>query len=357
MDQSESTGDHRDQDDEIATNELVGILGLLVVRAWRIELLPLDPERLTLAKVRGVWGSFLKHLDPIAYDRIFEGRDSDQPAGNRPGGIGEVPRYLFRPAPSRDDRTVALDFLLFGSPHAKDDGSVWEAWDEMDRDVRDRGFFAVVRIVPLAWDGSALEAHRIQPGFPLAPLPWPTREGPTTLRFRTPVHLKEPVHSRPSHGSKSAASKRMLDQPALTDLVIAAIRRLCGLIGTETEPLWERRRWWLERARSIPTEPWFGRYVTCERHSERQRAIVELRGTLGALTLREHPGPLAPLLAAIPWIHLGHASVFGFGHLEIQPGSHATTPQWFATDLKPEAQFFYRPLPNDSSGRYDSQFG
>jgi hypothetical protein len=79
------------------------------------------------------------------------------------------------------------------------------------------------------------------------------------------------------------------------------------------------RNAWLDLARSQPASPWHGQHLDFKRYSGSQSREVELRGVCGSLTLPQGAGPLAPLLAATEWTHIGKSTVFGLGALRVLP--------------------------------------
>ncbi len=238
-------------------------------------------------------------MSGVAYDKVFE------------GGELKIPRYLMRPAALEVRPAPAIEFLVFGEPVAEADDAVWAAWDRAsDMGLGpDRQPFRIGAAVPLAWDETSLRPARVQPGFSLAPLPWPVNppESGCRLVFPSPLRL---IHQR-----------RLVTRPTPADLAIAALRRIQALAGNhpDAEALWQSRQDWIERARSIPCEPWEGRRLDLVRYSASQHAELELRGVAGSLTFPAGPGPLTSLLKAAVWLHLGKGTVMGLGQVRIVP--------------------------------------
>ena len=245
--------------------------------------------------LRGVWGASLKVLSERVYQSLFVG-----------GEVG-TPRYVLRPAPPEVRPAPAVEFLLFGPPDQKDDDSIWAAWDHACH--CGLGFqrhpFALGDVRPLAWDGAPLSPSRSQPGFALCALPWPAGDpsGACRLEFLAPLRL--------------IYRGRLIEQPTLTDVTIAALRRVQSLTTTSSDAFWSDRHSWLNLARQIPSEPWQGTRLDLLRYSGSQKRELELRGVAGSLLLPEGPGPLATLLAASGWLHLGKGTVMGLGQPQI----------------------------------------
>jgi hypothetical protein len=175
----------------------------------------------------------------------------------------------------------------------------------------------LVEVRPLAWDGSALTEPRTQPGFNLYPLPWPagTADRPCRLVFGAPTRLLR--------------EKRLIEQPALPDVVIAAVRRLQALAGEAAGEVWQARQHWLNLARQQPAGAARWQPLDMVRYSGRQQREVEMCGVTGSLELPAGPGPLLDLLAALPWLHVGKGTVMGMGRVEVEPGvSKPHVPGW-----------------------------
>jgi hypothetical protein len=272
-------------------------LASLQVRAWRLTL-EIPEVVVTLPMLRGVWGAALFDLAPAWYESLFEGKPS------------QFPRYLLRAAPGFDGHSIReLDFILFGPPHWEAESVTWAAWDlALQRGLGpQRRPAGVTSLRPLAWEGTALTPARTQPGFALAPLPWPMApQGACVVRFRSPLRLLR--------------EGRLIDQPTLADVVIATMRRAQGLAPEAMAQTFARRGTWLELARAVPAEPFVGEPRDLVRYSGRQRSELELRGVVGELRLPAGPGPLAGLLLAAQWLGIGKGTVMGMGQLEIVPG-------------------------------------
>jgi hypothetical protein len=63
--------------------------------------------------------------------------------------------------------------------------------------------------------------------------------------------------------------------------------------------------------------PWQGERLDLKRYSSSQDREFYVDGVSGWLDLPEGPGELWPLLAALPWIHVGKSTVVGLGQATI----------------------------------------
>jgi hypothetical protein len=215
---------------------------------------------------------------------------------------------VIRQAAEESSLPSPFDFLLFGPADLVREALVWQAWElALQRGLsRDRLSARLGEVRPLAWDGTPLAPAFRQPGFPLAPLPWPAApDSPCRLLFPCPLRLLR--------------EGRLITMPALADLALAALRRFQTLAPEAAEAAWQRRHEWLDRARAVPATLFEGRPLDLVRYSGRQRADIEVRGVAGTLVLPEGPGPLADLLLAASWLHLGKSTVMGLGRLCIEP--------------------------------------
>jgi hypothetical protein len=265
-----------------------------VIRAWRLHL-ETPGVRASVPLLSGVWGRALHEIDASLYDAVFE------------GGEGRVPRYWLRPAPADARPAPAVEFALLGPLEPSALAPVWEAWDRAAHDGLGphRAPFRIRAARPLAWDATPLAPARDQPGFPLDGLPWPGGPAACRLEFPAPLRL--------------VRDGLLIESPTLPDLVLAGLRRLHGLAGAAADGMWADRHAWLEAARAVPARPWTGRRLDLVRYSGSQHRELEMRGVSGALELPEGPGPLAPLLAAAAWTHLGKATVMGLGQMVVAP--------------------------------------
>ena len=262
------------------------------VNIWPRRLILTTPDvRATVPMLRGTWGAALHDLDPDAYSRVF---DPPAPA---------VPGYLLRPAPFDPTTAPALDWILFGSA-AHDDAALRRAWDVAGgRGLgKDRRPFLMRRFLDLGPDGQS--ANRPGP-WPLAEAAWPTDPAaPCRLSFLAPLRLLR--------------RGRLIERPTPADIVVAAHRRAAAWLPPADQDVWGNlREPLLDAARPLPSF-WSGARLDLQRYSARQEAEVELRGVCGTLDFPDGVGPLAPLLAAASWLHLGKGTVFGLGQMQIE---------------------------------------
>jgi hypothetical protein len=266
----------------------------------RIALLPrllvLDTPgvRATVPMLRGVWGAALHDLDPEAYAAVFE-----PPGPNAPVG------YVLRPAPPGPHGDTAVHWFLFGDA-CRHDEALRRAWDVasgMGLGPQRRRWF-VRRWVALGPD--RMPATDARP-WALDAAPWPLApDAPCRLHFPAPVRLLR--------------KGRLIEQPTLADLAVAAGRRVAALLPDADRPGWDAlQRDALALARRHPAGPWQGARLDLVRWSGRQEAEIDLHGVAGSLDLPEGPGELWPLLAAATWLHLGKGSSLGLGELSALP--------------------------------------
>lgn len=278
-------------------NSLHQILGRTAVRAWRLHLETPGVEA-TVPLLRGVWGAALHDREPDLYQTIFTGE------------AGEVPRYVLRPAPIQAHPAPALEMLLFGPAEPEREDRLWAAWElALSRGLGSQRLPArLLDVRPLAWDGTTLSSSRRQPGFPLSSLPWPGDPAcPCWLRFQAPLRILR-------YG-------QLLTQPTLADLTVAALRRLDGVLSGPRGATREIAKEALQIVWTMASDLWEGCPLDLVRYSASQRDEIEMRGVVGELYLPSGPGPLASLLAAACWLHLGKGTVMGLGKMEIQTGT------------------------------------
>ncbi len=113
---------------------------------------------------------------------------------------------------------------------------------------------------------------------------------------------------------------RLVREPTLTDLVVAACRRFRSFLPTETLADWDQvTQQAVAVSHEIPQGRWVGDRLDLLRYSARQREELQINGVSGWLDLPAGPGPLWPLLAAAQWLHIGKSTVIGLGQLRIEP--------------------------------------
>lgn len=274
----------------------------------RIEVLPrrvlLETPAVaaSVPMLRGVWGAALRGLDPAVYRRVFEGRAASDAAGAQ----ADTPRYILRPAPPDPEFAPAMEWILLGDA-VRADAVLTQAWfiaSGMGLGP-DRRRFHLRRWLGLDPAGRAAEDCRPWP-LGQAEWPWPEPEtAPCRLVFDAPLRLRR--------------KGRLIEQPALVDIVVAATRRVATFLPAEDRAAWqpfgERLH---EIARRTPQGPWQGDRLDLARYSGRQQRELQLHGVSGSLALPEGPGPLWPLLAAAAWLHIGKGTVMGLGQLRVE---------------------------------------
>ena len=158
---------------------------------------------------------------------------------------------------------------------------------------------------PACWRLSQLRSPFARPIDESAPDATTPPDVPCRLRFDVPLRLLR--------------HKTLVADPTLTDLVVAACRRVEALLPEPAREPWsELAREAIECSRGIPALPWRGGPADLHRYSGSQRRELELRGVSGHLDLPSGPGPLWPLLSAAAWLHLGKSTVVGLGRLTIR---------------------------------------
>src|SRR5262249_27237105 len=130
--------------------------------------------------------------------------------------------------------------------------------------------------------------------WPLSACRWSVDpQAPCRLAFTGPLRLLR--------------QKALIERPTLTDLVVAAQRRVGACLPAALQARWAALRGPVLEAARRRRGIWQGRRQDLHRYSARQDADLELRGVCGVLDLPDGPGELWPLLAAGCWLHLGKA--------------------------------------------------
>lgn len=270
----------------------------------RIEILPrrILLETPTVAAsapmLRGVWGAALRELDREVYSRVFEGRSAR-------ASPADAPQYIMRPAPPDPQFCPAMEWILIGEG-VRHDQMLRRAWDTASgmglgpQRVR----FHLRRWLGLDATGRAGEASR---AWALGRAAWPGPHPETTpchLVFEAPLRLRR--------------KGRLIEQPTLADIVVAATRRVTAFLPPNDQGPWRALAERLhDLARRTPQDAWQGGRLDLTRYSGRQQRELDLHGVSGRLLLPEGPGPLWPLLAAAGWIHVGKGTVMGLGQMRV----------------------------------------
>lgn len=278
------------------TSTLDGLHSALsLISIWPRRLLLETPGvQATVPMLRGVWGAALHDLDPAVYGQVF---DPPPPA---------APRYVLRPSPMDPQTAPALDWLLFADG-TDADTILRRAWDiasgrGLDKQRRP---FVVRRFLDLGPDG--LVTGNRGPWL-LGDATWPVdSSAPCQLEFPAPLRLLR--------------DKRLIAQPSLADITVAAHRRVAAFLPEEQHSTWRSKLpALLEAARRLPGT-WKGSRLDLHRWSASQQAEIDLRGVSGVLELPNGVAELAPLLAAARWLHVGKGTVCGLGQMDVTSGS------------------------------------
>lgn len=289
-------------------DRLTAQTGRVHVRAYRLLL---DTPRVmaTVPMIRGVWGRALRHVDERIYRYVFVG---DGPPHDR------LPRYLMRPAPPDPETAPAIDWILFVGD-ADLEPVLLRAWDVacgMGLGAN-RMPFGVRRVLSI---GPAISQDaRPAAVWPLSQATWPLGGTPAS----TPCHLSFDSPLR------LTGRGRLLREPGLADIAVAALRRISALADCASgETYRDLSRAVRAEADARPAEPWRGERRDFVRWSGAQRREIDLHGVAGGLDLPRGSGEIWPLIAAARWTHIGKGAVFGLGQPRIEsldrtdPGLH-----------------------------------
>lgn len=332
-----------------------------------LKAIPILPRRLwldtpgvraTVPMLRGTWGAALHDLAPEAYRAVFGNDDEGQKHGaasrvrpgdrqgqkqNRANGgrmVHTPPGYLIRPAPPDPRFAPAVDFFLIGDA-LRHEAACTAAWLEAARRGlgKERRPFQIRGTFVLGPSGTICEEQGLRdwglgvrevpspelriphsefptpnpqprlpqsPAWPLSQAVWPLEPGaPCRLVFTAPLRLRR-------HG-------RLIEQPALADLVVAACRRIEAFLPADLSDEWRACSGAaLDRAKCLPVSAWTGERLDLHRWSARQQNELDLHGVAGSLELPDGAGELAPLLAAARWLHIGKGTVMGLGQFEVE---------------------------------------
>ncbi len=289
------------RDDQQFFEELLSALAQIRLLPMRC-LLQVEAKGVTLPMLRGVWGAALHDLDADAYRVVFDPKAQ--------GGRDEpIPLYLMRPAPKEGDFWPAFEWALIGEALRYQE-SCRRAWDvAAGRGIgRNREPFFMRRVVGLAPDGTLHDS----------PTAWSLDQAiqaaPSSVRAGSPLKIDFRLPTRLIY------RKKLVKEPLLMDVIVAATRRLSLLLPPDRReeylPILLRAR---EKARALAPGVFYGDRRDVRRYSGRQRREVDLYGVVGWLELPEGAGPLWPLLWAAQWIHIGKGTVLGMGQVAVTP--------------------------------------
>ncbi|MCS6850119.1 MAG: CRISPR system precrRNA processing endoribonuclease RAMP protein Cas6 [Gemmataceae bacterium] len=241
--------------------------------------------------LRGVWGAALYEVDRAVYDEVFK----------PPQGV--VPGYLLRPVLGERPAEPAIDWILFGSAVDRD-ATLRRAWEKatsygLGSARLPFGIRGWIDLGPTGRPAEGLGPWRLDRArWPIDP------DAPCRLVFYTPLRLLR--------------DGKLIAHPTLVDLAVAAWRRLAAFLPDEDQTPWRAlQALLLASARARPSR-WLGYPLNLHRYSGSQETELDLRGVGGVLLLPEGVGPLAPLLVAAAWLHVGKGTVFGLGHFRCE---------------------------------------
>jgi hypothetical protein len=276
--------------------DVLSFLRHLVLLPRRL-LLETPEVQATVPMLRGVWGAALHGLDQETYRLVFA-----------PNATGAVAGYLLRPGPPDPSLAPALDWFLFGDAVGHDPllQRAWDVASGLGLGPQRRRWY-IRRQLTLGPDGQPTPSS--QP-WQLDAAAWPLPDAPATapcqLWFPSPLRLLR--------------KGRLIEEPTLVDLIVAAARRVEAFLPVEEQTPWRvLREDLLTLARRCPAGTWKGGRLDLVRWSARQQAELDLHGVSGVLDLPEGPGELWPLLAAAVWLHLGKGTTVGLGEMQIRP--------------------------------------
>lgn len=263
-----------------------------------------------ISRFRGVWGRALKSLNEEVYSKIFEGNDESNQ---------QTPRYIIRPSEifesDQDNRakffSEKIDFITWGTT-AKEQQILMRAWHIAANFGLGKGR------IPFTLKSIEPYAHFSETN------PISTADAVRNREFspNEPCRLLFPVPLRLIAGRKEG--KHRIESPILSDLIRAGITRLNTLrnqileVNRETDlvgGLPEFYKEAMELAENTDTDPWQGESAALRRYSGRQKAEIDLAGTVGYMDLPNGPGELAPILAADEIFHFGKTTSIGLGRM------------------------------------------
>jgi hypothetical protein len=129
--------------------------------------------------------------------------------------------------------------------------------------------------------------------------------GMIDVEFVTPLRLKE--------------DGRLVSEIPFVRLLRAIVRRMSSLATFHMDGEWTAPWSFLERASEVRTVRSELRWIDYDRYSYRQHAHMKLGGVMGRVRYAGPLGTYLPFLAAAEILHLGKGSIFGLGHVRVQP--------------------------------------
>ena len=257
----------------------------------------------TVPMLRGVLGHAIMDVDPYCFEAVFRPRPIDGTS---------TPRFLLRPAPSDPHVQPAMDYFLLGSGvgHA---ATLWKCWDRACQlglgPANDRHPFRIRQIFQLGPSGHVVPSDREPHQWNLGDAVWLANEDSSigvSLSFPSPTRLR---------GGPDNKRSSFIDQPTLSDVVVAVLRRIESL---HIEPFavdWRKLR---EEALAFATRidcRWEGGTLDFVRPSKPQQRMLVHQSVAGTLRIESNPGPLWPLLVASSWLHIVKGTTSGLGHV------------------------------------------
>ncbi len=302
---------------------------------YRFALEPLEPMRLPAYKgstFRGVFGHSLRRVAcalrdercptclvraTCTYQRLFETQVAPE-QGPKPG-VDRAPHpYVLVPPLGEEreagpGRELACTLLLMGPARGTLPYLVY-TFQEVGRRglTRERRPLALRRVEALAEDGwrtvyaegwESLTGTLVEAP---APVPPARLDGRVAVRLVTPFRLKR--------------NGRLVDELSADDLLVALARRWGDLAryyggGIDPEPGVRAILGLRGRVRFGRSEL---RWLDWTRYSNRQRSRMQLGGVVGRVEIEGDVAELVPWLAWAERFHLGKATSFGLGRVEIE---------------------------------------